>query len=256
MSSYGIWLSAAGMKVNQHRQTILANNMANSNTTGFKHDLALITQRRVESREDPRGMRYTNPVLDGLAGGLDVRASAHDFSQGSIEWTGKPLDVAIDGDGFLAVSDGEVTRYTRDGQFAVNEAGELVLTAGNGRWRVLDESGAKITLNEKGGRLSISANGTVRQDTTAVARLGLFTTSDKQSLHKVGENLFEPEEAELTPVEGQFRPESREESNFNVMKGLVDMIEASRAYQMNATMIRLQDQLTGRVVTTVGRPTG
>lgn len=256
MSSYGIWLSAAGMKVNQHRQTILANNMANANTTGFKHDLAVITQRRVESQENTQGKRYTHPVLDGLAGGLTVRPSAHDFSQGTVEWTGKPLDVAIDGDGFLAVSDGEVTRYTRDGQFAVNEAGEFVLAAGSGRWRVLDESGARITLNEKGGRLSVSANGTVRQGVTTVARLGLFTTQDEQSLRKVGENLFESNQTELTLVEGQFRPESREESNFNVMKGLVDMIEASRAYQMNATMIRLQDQLTGRVVTTVGRPTG
>jgi flagellar basal body rod protein FlgG len=230
--------------------------MANANTTGFKHDLAVITQRRVESREDPGGMQHTHPVLDGLAGGLNVRATAHDFAQGSIEWTGKPLDVAIDGDGFLAVNDGEVTRYTRDGQLAVNETGELVLAAGNGRWRVLDDSNARITLNEKGGPLSISANGTVRQGATVVARLGLFTTQDTRSLHKVGENLFESKETALTSVEGQFRPESREESNFNVMKGLANMIEASRAYQMNATMIRLQDQLTGRLVTTVGRPTG
>jgi len=256
MSSYGIWLSAAGMKVTQHRQTILANNLANVNTTGFKHDLALITQRRVESQESLGGMDYAHSVFDGMAGGLNVRPSLHDFSQGTIEWTGKPLDVAIDGDGLLAVSDGGVTRYTRDGQFAINEAGELILADGNGRWRVLDDSGGRITINETGGPLSVSANGTVRQGATPLARIGLFTTDDKQALRKVGENLFDAGSAELEPIEGQFRPEAREESNFDAMKGLVDMIEASRAYQMHATMIRLQDQLTGRAVTTVGRLSG
>ena len=55
MSSYGLWMSAAGMKVNQHRQTLLANNMANANTTGFKHDLAVVLQRRVESQSSPAG---------------------------------------------------------------------------------------------------------------------------------------------------------------------------------------------------------
>ncbi|MGD2108777.1 MAG: flagellar hook-basal body protein [Phycisphaerae bacterium] len=256
MSSYGIWLSAAGMKVNQHRQTLLANNMANVNTTGFKHDLAVVTQRRVETQEDPNGINAAHPVLDELAGGLNVRPSFHDFAQGNIEWTGKPLDVAVDGEGFLAVSDGNATRYTRDGQFTVNETGELVLAVGDGRWRVLDDGGRRITLNDKGGPLSISANGTVRQGRVTVARLGLFAAQNPQGLSKTGANLFDAEDTAMTAREGQFRPESREESNFDVMKGLVDMIDASRAYQMNATMIRLQDQLTGRAVTDVGRSSG
>jgi flagellar basal-body rod protein FlgG len=253
MSSYGLWLSAAGMKVNQHRQTILANNMANANTTGFKHDLAMVTQRRVESRASAGGLDYAHPVLDGLVGGLNVRPTCHDFSQGTIEWTGKPLDVAIRGDGFLAVSDGAQTRYTRDGELAINEAGELVLAAGEGRWRVLDDTGARITLSDKGGRVSVSSNGTIRQGDAAVARLGLATADNEASLRKVGENLFDPEGAKMVPIQGEFRPESREESNFDVMSGLVEMIEASRAYQLNATLIQLQDQLSGQAVTTVGR---
>src|SRR3972149_5037155 len=101
MSSYGLWLSAAGMKVNEHRQTLLANNMANAQTTGFKHDLAVVMQRQVESKEGASGLPFAQPVLDGLPGGVNVRPTHYSREDGPIEWTGKPLDVAIKGEGFF-----------------------------------------------------------------------------------------------------------------------------------------------------------
>ncbi len=253
MSTYGLWLSAAGMKVNQHRQTILANNMANANTTGFKHDIAVVAQRRVESQSSPGSSPFAHPILDGIAGGVDVRPTYHNFGQGRIEKTGRSLDVAIDGDGFFAVSDGQVTRYTRDGQFTFNRQGELVLVAGEGRWRVLDEGEAPIVVDQTAGKVSISADGTIRQGQNVVAKLGLVSTEDKQSLRKIGGNLFDAGEVEMTPIKGRFEPESREESNFDIMNGLATMIEATRAYQLNATMLKLQDDLTGQAVTRVGR---
>lgn len=254
MSEYGLWLSAAGMKVNQHRQTILANNMANANTTGFKRDLAIVTERQVESRESAGGLDFSHPILDELAGGLNVRPIYHDFAQGPIEWTGKPLDVAIEGDGFFSVSDGTLTRYSRAGEFAVNEAGELVLASDEGRWRVLDEGGSPIGLGDRGGKVSISPSGIIRQGKTVVAQLGLVTTEDKQSLRKVGKNLFKARDGDkMVPIAATLRPESREGSNFDIMKGLVEMIEAMRAYQLNAKMIQLQDKMTGQAVSTVGR---
>lgn len=253
MSSYGMWLSAAGMKIHEHRQTLLANNMANASTTGFKQDLAVVTQRAVESQAPGNGFRYSHPVLDDLGGGLNVRPTYQDFAQGSIVRTGKPLDVAIEGEGFLSVSDGQVTRYTRNGQFAINTTGELVLSSGNGRWRVLDDGGAPIVVNQAAGAVKISQNGTLRQGQIVVAKLGLSTTEDKQRLRKVGQNLFDAAGVEMAPVDGRFRPESREESNFDVMRGLVTMIESARAYQLNATLIQLQDQMTAQAVSTVGR---
>ena len=98
MSSYGLWLSAAGMQVNDHKQALLANNMANINTTGFKHDLAVVTQRQIESRALAGGQRYAHEVLDEMSGGVNVRPSHHSFAQGAIEHTGGSLDVAIQGD--------------------------------------------------------------------------------------------------------------------------------------------------------------
>ena len=253
MSTYGLWLSAAGMKVNEHRQTLLANNMANMNTTGFKHDLAVVSQRRIESRVGPGASAFVHPVLDGLSGGIQVLPTYQDFTQGPIQRTGGDLDAAVQGEGFFVVSDGEMTRYTRDGQFAVNSAGELVLGAGNGRWKVLDEGGATITLTADSGKASISADGRILQEGNEVGKLALVTVADRQALRKVGENLFKLTRGEMVPATGRIVPGSREGSNFDVMSGLAEMIQASRAYQLNATMIQLQDQATGQAVNTVGR---
>jgi flagellar basal-body rod protein FlgF len=253
MSSYGLWLSAAGMKVNEHRQALLANNMANAQTTGFKHDFAVVMQRRVESKEDPGGLPFAHPVLDGLPGGLNVLPAYHSAEQGPIEWTGKPLDVAIQGEGFFAVSDGEATRYTRNGEFTTNAQGELVMANEAGRWRVLDEGGAPMRVDEAGGEVEVSDSGTVRQGNTVLGKIGLMTNDDPRSLRKVGENLFEAAGGEMKPAKGRLIPGSREGSTFDAMQGLATMIEASRAYQMNASMIQLQDQLTQQAVTTLGR---
>ena len=252
MSSYGLWLSAAGMKVNDHRQTVLANNMANAHTPGFKHDLVVVMQRQIESESTAGGSKYSHPVLDGLSGGVNVRPTVYSFAQGPIEQTDKPLDVAIKGDGFFAVSDGVETRYTRDGRFAVGANSELVLSVGEGRWKVLSDAGAPIVLSPDRGEASVSPSGTVHQGPIAVGTLGLMTAEDSQRLRKTGENLFEAT-GEMVPVEGDLVPESLEGSTFDVMQGLAEMIEATRAFQFNAKMIQLQDQLTGQAVSTVGR---
>lgn len=241
------------MKVSQHRQTLLANNMANAYTTGFKQDLAVVNQRNIESRKSGAGMAFTHPVLDGLGGGVDVRPSYVNLAQGRIEPTGKPLDVAIDGDGFLAVSDGSETRYTRDGAFALSPDGKLVLAAGGGRWKLLDDDGATISLDPAIGQVRISEDGTIRQGQALVGKLGVVTTDDPQLLRKTGETLFQADGVDMKPTDATLVPRSLEASNFEVLDGLVTMIEAARVYQLNATMLQLQDQATGQAVTTVGR---
>ena len=253
MSSYGLWLSAAGMKVNEHRQAVLANNMANAHTTGFKQDLAVIRERVVESRENGYLFEFRHPVLDNLAGGVDVRQSYHDFSQGAIEHTSKPLDVAIVGEGLFVVSDGSNERYTRNGEFALNTEGELVLSSGDGRWRVLDSGNNVIRIDPALGAAEVASDGTIRQGEEVIARLLLVTVDDKQALHKRGENLFELTAGEPTAVDGKIEVGALESSNFNVMTGLASMIEATRVYEMNANLLRMQDEMTGRVVSTVGR---
>ncbi len=253
MSSYGLWLSAAGMKINDHRQTLHANNLSNAQTTGFKRDLAVVMQRPIEAKENPRGPSLAHPVLDGMAGGVNVRPSYHDFTQGPIESTNRPLDVAIRGEGFFTVGDGQQTRYTRDGEFTVNAKGELVLSNESGVWRVLDQAGAPVVLDPAAGEPNVSGDGTIRQAENVVGTLGLVVPEDPQAMRKVGENLFALDEKEMRPAGGTLVSGAREESNFNPITGLSSMIEASRAYQLNATLIQLQDSVTGQAVSTLGR---
>ncbi len=253
MSGYGFWLSAAGMKVNEHRQAVHANNMANSNTTGFKQDLAMVMQRDIESVENAGGARLRHPVLDQLAGGLNVRQSTIDFSQGPIENTRKPLDVALQGKGFFSVSDGKTTQYTRNGEFAINRESELVMSGGDGKWRVLGDDGRPISLASDGGPLRIADDGTIRQGKNVVAKLGFFVADNEKAMRKAGENLFDASKTEMKSINATVRSGAIEGSNFSAIKGLSAMIEATRAYQLNATMIQLQDQVTGQAVTTVGR---
>jgi len=252
MSTYGLWLSAAGMKVSDYRQTLLANNMANADTTGFKRELAVIAERRPESSV-AGGARFAHPVLDGMAGGVHVRPAYLSFEQGPIEATGRPLDVAIDGEGFFAVTDGKVTRYTRDGEFTRNGRGELALAAGDGMLKLLSEGGAPIVFDEAGGKISLLKDGRVRQGNTILGKLAVFAAEEPQSLRKVGGNLFEAGDTVMKPMAPTLRPESRERSNFDVMEGLATMIEASRAYQLNAAMIQMQDQLIGQAVSRIAR---
>jgi flagellar basal body rod protein FlgG len=241
------------MKVSEHRQTLLAHNMAHAQTTGFKQDLAVVAQRRIASRETSGGMPFGHPTLDALPGGVHVLPPHPSLVQGPIETTGRALDVALDGDGFIAVSDGESTRYTRDGNFSINRGGELVLGSGGGRWKVLDESGSTIGIQEDLGEPLIGADGTIRQGDEKVARLKLVDATDRSVLRKVGENLFDAGDAEMTAAKARLVPEALERSNFEVMSGLAQMIEAGRVYEFNATMIRLQDEATGQAVSRVGR---
>lgn len=253
MSSYGIWLSVSGMKVCEHRQTLHANNMANAQTTGFKSDLAQIRQRSTASRERGSPPPQRHPVLDQLTGGVHVRPPRYDFTQGSIERTGRPLDVAIRGEGFFTVTDGLKKRLTRDGEFALNTAGELVLGDASGNWRVLDQGGTPVRVDPTAGPVSIGSSGLVRQRNQPIAQLQLMTPPDPQRLRKVGANLFDHPVVPMQPAAGTLVSESREESNYNPMTGITAMIEASRAYQLNATLIQLQDAATGQAVSMLGR---
>jgi flagellar basal-body rod protein FlgF len=249
---YGLWLSAAGMQVNEYRQDLIANNLANIETVGFKHDLAVISERRVESQANPAESRFADPVLDGMTGGTWVRPTYHSFEQGVLVKTDQPLDVAIEGNGFFTVRDGDQVRYTRDGRFAINPRGELVSAADGGRLRILDEEGSPIRV-DRSQSVTISPTGVVLQGSEPVAKLGVVDVDDPQKLRKVGGNLFVGVGETAKPSTSQVYPGFVERSTADPVGMLAQMIEAARAYEANARMVTLQDELTGRAVTQIGR---
>lgn len=246
-------MSAAGMKVCEHRQTLHAHNLANSQTTGFKSDIAQFWQRPVESREAGTSSPIRHPVLDRLSGGVNVRPAHYDFTQGEIENTGRPLDMAIRGEGFFTVSDGKSKRLTRDGEFTLGPSGTLILADASGNWSLLDQAGMPVQVDPALGPVTIGASGLVRQGTKAVTQIQLMTPEDPQTLRKIGMNHFAYPAEEMRVAAGTLVSAAREESNYNALSGLTAMIEASRAYQMNATLLQLQDDATGQAVLTLGR---
>ena len=252
--TYGLWLSAGGLQINRYRQEIVTNNLANVETVGFKRDLAVIHERPVESQGAVDGPPHAHRLLDRLSGGNWVRPTHTDFDQGDLVRTGGDLDAAIHGDGFFTVRDGNTTRYTRDGRFTLNPQGELVMGAGEGRVKVMDAAGRTITLDPDGGEIVIGRDGSIRQGNVPVAMLNVVEFPDRQALRKVGGNLFTAVGARpTTPQNSEVHGGFIERSAQNPLTGLVEMIEVSRALELNARMISLQDQTIGQAVNTVGR---
>ncbi len=252
--SYGLFLSAAGMQANEYRMNITANNLANAETVGFKNDLAVLAQRPIERVEQQGGPRLAHPVFDMMSGGTNVRPTYHNFHQGTLNRTGRALDVAIEGDGFFAVQDGDDVRYTRDGRFTFNDAGELVLASGGGRMRVLSDVGLPIQRLEEGGSdVRISEGGLVRQGDEVIGRIGLTDFDDNMKVRKIGHNLFNADDAEPASASGRVVPATLEQSTVEPIAALTSMIEVQRAYAINGRSLTTHDEVMGLAINTVGR---
>ena len=145
--NYGLYLSASGVMANSYRQDVIANNLANSETVGFKRDLALFQERRTAFQERG-GSGWSDPLLEHIGGGILATPTVVDTHQGDLEPTANPLDVAIQGNGYFAVSDGQEKHLTRDGRFMMNSAGELILSTEQGN-HILDEKGKPIKLRSR-----------------------------------------------------------------------------------------------------------
>src|SRR3954470_16064638 len=119
---YGLYLSATGVMTNAYRQDVISNNIANAETVGFKRDLALFQERRTERAERGLSPGRSNPMLEALGGGVFASPTVIDKSQGELEPSDNNLDVAIVGQGYFTVSNGDrgEVALTRNGRFIVN----------------------------------------------------------------------------------------------------------------------------------------
>ena len=221
---------------------VVANNVANVNTYGFKADQSLFQEfLKTGAHEDnfigrDRTVSY---VLDS--------GTYRDFSQGALQSTSNPLDVAIDGSGFLAVQTAAGERYTRDGSLHINSQGQLVTVTGD---PVLG-TGGPIVLQPTDHDVSISPDGTVtvldglaRTDSIR-GKLRLVSFADAQQLLKEGSNLYSAGNA------GAAQPDTRsmvkqgfvEKSNVNSVAEMSTLIEVNRAYSQIATLLQQQGDL-------------
>lgn len=248
---YGIYHSAAGLQIQEYRQSLIANNLANAETPGFKPDMAAIVERSPEAL-DGTNAKARHRVLDRMTGGLFEMPVHTDFTDGPLEVTNNPLDVAIVGGGFLRVATPEGERYTRDGRLTIDAQGSLV-NASNGL-AILGDNGTPIRVDPSArAEVTIHDDGTVRQGEVDVGRIALVDFDDRSRLTKQGRNLYAADDLTTRPATGAIRSGAVEQSAVDPVNSLVQMMAASRAYEMNAALISLQDQTLNRVVNDLGR---
>jgi flagellar basal body rod protein FlgG len=251
--NYGLYLSASGVMANSYRQDVIANNLANSETVGFKRDLAIFQERRTALQERG-GAGYSDPLLEKQTGGLLAMPTRVDTQQGDLENTGNPLDVAVQGGGYFAVANGNNRHLTRDGRFMVDRSGNLILSTEQGN-HVLDDKGKPITL-ETGGKISISRDGEIFQNGKSVAKLGFYDVPDPSKFTKQGGTmLIYPDSAQLRRASGQILSGFQEHSNVDPTIELAQLMDTQRQLEANANMIKYQDSMMQRLVNDVGKIT-
>ena len=247
--NYGLYLSAMGVLANSQRQDVIANNLANSETIGFKKDLALFKEQRTAAQLTGH-RRDSNDLLEPLGGGLVPSGTTLDLSQGPIESTANPLDVAIMGDGYFAVRHGDRTMLTRAGRFQVDRNGNLATEAGH---VVLSDQ--MKTIGIAPGPVDIGKDGIITQKGLTVAKLGVFSVPDPKLLMKRGANLMSYPDVErnLKPSTAQLKNEALEQANCEPTTELAALMDTTRQLEANANMIRYQDQMLSRLVNDVAK---
>lgn len=281
----GLYTAYTGMLNEQHRMDVLANNLANSTTNGFKKegttsqafdtvlaykikDLSepgnlprpLARNRAVDENElnNPNNEDYLERRVrrTGLNLGVKIGENYVDYSEGPIKETGNQFDLAISDRGFFAVEytnkAGETsTKYTRDGNFTMDLQGNLVTQDGD---FVLDENGRHIRM-ETELPVSIDRNGNITQDGAFVATIGLTDFEDYNYLERFGENYFQPIEGavETEEVESQIYAGYLEMSNISVVTEMVNMITLQRQYESNQKVITTYDDTLDQAVSQLGR---
>jgi len=233
----GLRTAAAGMAAQQQKLDAVANDLANANTTGYKH-----------VRVGFADLLYNQagrPSANGVDVGTGVRAvqAGRGFEQGGLRQTGQPLDVAIQGEGFIKIR-------LADGRQALTRDGELHL---DGKSRLVTSTGALVqpTLTIPAGvsqdEISIGSDGTVKAANRAIGKIQLVGVRAEQALQSAGENAFvttagsgaaRPAPATTTLAQGAL-----EASNTDMSQAMVDMIEAQRTYQLTSKAIQTADQM-------------
>jgi len=240
-----LYVGLSRQMVLKREMDIVANNIANADTTGFKFE-SLMT------KENPGPPAFTlggpNPIKFVSADGV-----ARDFSQGGLRRTDAPLDMAIEGQGFFKVTTKAGDRYTRDGHFRTDDTGRVTTQKGD---VVADEGGGEINIDPaKPGEISVSPDGVVSQGAERIGKIGVFAFTSLSALEKTGDNLYQnaSNQQATTATDAKVRQGMLESSNVNPILQITKMIEVSRAYEQVTQMMNAEADLSRNSVARLGR---
>lgn len=255
MGTRALYAAATGLRAQQEVTDIIANNLANVNTTGFKRvrgNFQDLLYQTVQLAGAPSALAGTIPSGIQFGHGVSLVSTERLFDQGSFRETGQPLHMAIDGNGFFQVllADGR-TAYTRDGSFQRDASGQVVTHDGNFLQPAitLDPTAVNVDINPVGVVTQQLPDGTL----AAAGTIEMAIFPNPAGLEALGQNLFLETEASGAPLAGAPGADGRgfvrqgflEISNVNIAEELVDLIVAQRSYEVNSKSIQTQDQILG-----------
>jgi flagellar basal-body rod protein FlgG len=235
----GIYIAMTGMAMRANELDTISNNLANINTTGYKRQsfasrvYPLLTGRPADTKAIYQDARYQTYFGTQYI----------DLKQGVLRQTGAPLDLAIQNEGFFAVTKGNKTLYTREGSFTRDKEGYLITQAG---LKVLDENNSPITV--EGEKVEIGRDGSIYVDGNLVTKIKLVKLNN---ISHVGQSLYEGTEggqADAQVIQGWI-----ESSNVNPVNELAQMIQAIRNFELAQRATMNFDQLAQRAVSEIAR---
>lgn len=248
----GLYAAATGMIALEDRQAVIANNIANASTAGYKRQNAIqegFNEVFLGKLATPQRLN----VERGPGGGLKLIHTYTDLAAGPVAVNGNPLNVALQGPGYLAVETPRGERFTRSGVFTVDADGQLATPEG---YKVLDSGGSPIDVS--GGAVTFDALGFIYVNNQNAGQLRLLEFADPHYLEREGHNLFALAEgapdtalpAEQTAV----IPGAVEGSNVQLPFEMAQMMWGMRAYNANQKVINSVDETVGRLINDVGAP--
>ena len=261
---YGMYLSTMGALAQTHRHATISNNLANTNTNGFKPDWSLFKEVPVENEFHPERSMHWDRILMNTGGGVWNETTFTDFQPGPMEYTGNPFDVAIHDEphsgtvGFFMLRpdvDGGEMYYSRDGHFVPDQNGILRNMAGD---LVLGPNGEAINVDAPGDAIiniiddgQIVANLRNGEGNAVLGQIGIMRTADKDLMVKIGDNRLVSQGAVMENYQQGIMGGYQEKSASNAIEEMTNMIEASRIYEMNMRFVTIQDEQLGNAISRI-----
>ncbi|MCA9247282.1 MAG: flagellar basal-body rod protein FlgF [Planctomycetales bacterium] len=242
---YGMYISAEGAQAQAKRMEVIANNLANVNTPGYKRDVATFQARFAEAI-DQGVVTPGDGGQEDLGGGVMTHGVRTDFSLGALQHTGIETDMVIAGEGFFQIATDRGNMLTRAGNFTLSPTGQLETQSGD---LVLGAGGGPITIDPTLGPWQVNGEGAIEQ-AGVITPLAIVRPRSLGDLVKVGENLFSPlgDVAPVPQAERKVRSGFLEMSGTNATTSMMEMIETSRAFEANMKLIQNQDHVMGQLI--------